>query len=290
MAGINFINENEYSRPLKFAKKEFEVKLIKGDSITKSDKIESESVDLYFKIKTVEPLEGEIWVDAIYYDGSYSVSNFGRVKSETRYVANGSASGRLVKERILSQANQADGRLSVNLSINNKNKPHDVSVLVWESFNGEKPDGKVVMHKNKCKNDNRLSNLELTTWSNSHSTNFRLGLLPHLEDIHASMIGSKWNEENGIYVNGELTEILCNKCFTHKPLNEFERSRICCKKCRSASLGIKEFGKLKYIKELKEAGLKRCPKCTEVKSINDFHKDTAKCKKCKNEDYKPVSA
>lgn len=61
MAGINFINENEYSRPLKFAKKEFEVKLINGDCITKSDKIESESVDLYFKIKTVEPLEGEIW-------------------------------------------------------------------------------------------------------------------------------------------------------------------------------------------------------------------------------------
>jgi site-specific DNA-methyltransferase (adenine-specific) len=46
MAGINFINENEYSRPLKFAKKEFEVKLIKGDCITESDKIESESVDL----------------------------------------------------------------------------------------------------------------------------------------------------------------------------------------------------------------------------------------------------
>ena len=46
MAGINFVNENEYSRPLKFVKKEVEVKLINGDCIAESDKIESESVDL----------------------------------------------------------------------------------------------------------------------------------------------------------------------------------------------------------------------------------------------------
>jgi hypothetical protein len=71
-----------------------------------------------YRNKNIETLENEIWVDAIYYDGSYSVSNLGRVKSEQRVVNNGSSGGRLVKERILSQAkNNKDNRLGVNLSI-----------------------------------------------------------------------------------------------------------------------------------------------------------------------------
>lgn len=234
-----------------------------------------------YKNKNAETLENETWVDAIYFDGCYSVSNLGRVKSERRLVNNGKG-GRWVKERILAQWLAPEGRLSVHLSIQNIKKSHAVSVLVWESFNGETPEGKVIMHKNKNQSDNRLCNLELTTWSNSHSVNFRLGLLPHLEEQHALMVGSKWNEEHGIYVNGELTEILCNKCFVHKPISDFEHTRNCCKQCRSASFGIKEFGKLEYLKSLKDAGLKRCYKCTEVKSVNDFHKGTVQCKKCKS--------
>ena len=241
-------------------------------------------IGLSYKNKSLEPIEGEIWVDAIYFDGIYSVSNLGRVKSERRFVNNGNG-GRWVKERILSQWISKEGRLSVHFSVQNVISSHAISVLVWESFNEETPNGKIVMHKNKNQSDNRLCNLKLTTISDSHSVNFRLGLLPHLEQHHLTMLGSRWNEKNGIYENGELIEKLCNKCFISKSINEFEYNRNCCKECRSKSFGISEFGKVSYLKSLAESGLKRCHKCKEVKSINEFHKGTSKCKKCKNKSY-----
>ena len=234
-----------------------------------------------YRNKNLKTLDGEIWVDAFNYEGSYSVSNMGRIKSERRQVNNGRGGVMWVKQIILSQSICPEkGRLSVGLSLDGIKTSHAVSVLVWESFNKEVPTGKVIMHKNKNQSDNRLCNLQLTTWSHSHSVNFQLGLLPHLEQRHSLMGGSKWNEDNGVYVNGELTEILCNKCFIHKPVQEFDNTRNCCKKCRSFSKGIKEPGKLEYLKSLKDAGLKRCYICTEIKSINDFYRGCTKCKIC----------
>lgn len=138
-----------------------------------------------YRNKNLESLENEIWIDAIGYDGMYSVSNFGRVKSERRLVNNGSG-GRWVKERILSQAKLKKwNRLQVVLSVNSICKTHLVSVLVYDSFtyNYEdiSKDNPVVQHINKNPLDNRLSNLERTTWSSSHSQNFKMGKLPHIE-------------------------------------------------------------------------------------------------------------
>jgi hypothetical protein len=232
---------------------------------------------------SLEDLKGEQWIDAYGFDGLYQVSNFGRIKSMGRYVNNGK-SQRWIKERIRKQVLSNEGRLTCPFSIENKQYSINVSALIWQSFNYKSSYNtkkQCIMHKNKNKSDNRLCNLELTTISNSHTLNFRMGLLPHLENQHVLSVGSKWNEEHGIYVDGTLTEILCNKCFTHKAISDFEHTRICCKKCRSISLGTKEFGKLEYLKSLKDAGLKRCYKCTEVKSLSDFHKGSNKCKQCK---------
>jgi len=235
---------------------------------------------MHYKNIKIENIDGEIWVDVFGYDGIYSVSNLGRVKSERRLVNNGQG-GRWVKERMLKQAKCSDGRLSVNLSINNIVTSKQVSQIVWTSFNEtDTPIGKCVMHKNKIALDNRLSNLECVTWSISHSRNFQLGLLPHLEDIHTKMLGSKYNEKNGIYNGNLLIEKLCNKCFEHKPTEDFELERNTCKFCRNINAGVKDVGKLKYLTELKMAGLKKCPKCTDVKSILDFHKGSSKCKLC----------
>ncbi len=240
-----------------------------------------------YKNKNIESMDNELWVDVYGYDGIYSVSNLGRVKSETRYVSNGKG-GRLVKERILSQAVSFDGRASVNLCWNNISSPKHVSQIVWTSFNEQPiPDGKCIMHKNKIPTDNRLINLDCTSWSQSHSRNYQLGLLPHLNLIHATMIGSKWNNEHGVFINGELSEKLCSKCFNHKDLSCFsELNRNVCKECRSKELGVVEFGKLNRIKELKDAGLKKCSKCDTIKTINQFHIGTACCKECKKEQYK----
>lgn len=234
----------------------------------------------YHQNKNIEDLLGEIWVDVFGYDGIYSVSNFGRIKSETRVVNNGQ-SGRVVKERILSQNISLDGRVSVGLCWNNICQRKTVNQIVWTSFNKtDIEDGKCIMHKNKIPSDNRLSNLECVSWSVSHSRNFELGLLPHL----SYQKGSKWNKNNGIYLNGILTEKLCKKCFIHKPINQFSESyRNVCKQCRSISTGVKEFDKIKRIKELKEAGLKLCNKCETIKTLNEFYASTSVCKTCKKE-------
>lgn len=225
-------------------------------------------------------MENEIWVDVYGFDGIYSVSNLGQVKSERRFVNNGNG-GRWVKERILKQAVCADGRISVGLCVNNKRISKHISQIVWTSFNEtDIPKGKCVMHKNKIPMDNRLSNLECVTISTSHSRNFQLGLLPHLEEIHLKMIGSRYNEENGIYNGNELIEKLCNKCFEHKPVEDFESNRNTCKFCRYVNAGVKNVGKLKYLSELKLAGLKKCPKCTDVKNISEFYNGSSKCKSC----------
>jgi len=51
-----------------------------------------------YKNKNIKSLDDEKWVDVYGYDGVYSVSNLGRVKSETRYVNNGKG-GRLVLKK-----------------------------------------------------------------------------------------------------------------------------------------------------------------------------------------------
>lgn len=236
-----------------------------------------------YRNKNIEKLDNEIWVDAIDFDGMYSVSNLGRVKSERRIINYSNGRSCYMKERIMTQFLAQDGRLTIKFYRDTQRTPFDVSVLVWQSFNNiETPEGKIIIHKNKIKTDNRLCNLEATTISVSHSISYRLGLCPHWELRHLNMVGSKWNEGHGVYVDGILTEILCNKCFNHKPISEFLKARITCKKCVYISRGTIEVGKLEYFKSLKDAGLKRCPKCTEVKTVNDFYKGDSKCKKCKS--------
>lgn len=219
----------------------------------------------------VKDLPDEIWVDVINYDGIYSVSNLGRVKSERRFVNNGT-SGRWVKERILRQAHLKDGRLSVSFSKNDIAKSANVSVVVFESFNHETSPGRVIMHKNKNSHDNRLVNLEETTCSESHALNFKLGLLPHLEEHHKKMRGSGWHK---------TTDYMCRQCLKNKTKLDFEKGRCVCTECR----GIKYFGRNSYLNSLREKGLKKCTKCKKEKEFSFFHSKTRKCKLCASEDY-----
>jgi hypothetical protein len=122
---------------------------------------------LFWKNKQIEDLPKEIWVDAYGYDGIYSVSNLGRVKSETRRV-NTHNTDRLVRARILSQSytkkrGNIDG-LIVSLC-NSSKSSKNISKLIFISFY---PDvvfckNECVMHINKNPTDNRLCNLKKTT-------------------------------------------------------------------------------------------------------------------------------
>ena len=101
----------------------------------------------------------EIWKDIPGYEGLYQVSNLGRVKS-LNYRRSG-------KEHILAEHKTGNRLLysQVHLSKNNIVKHYYIHILVWEAFNGPKPDGMVINHKDENPGNNALDNLMLCTQS-----------------------------------------------------------------------------------------------------------------------------
>lgn len=108
----------------------------------------------------------EIWKDIPGYEGVYQISNIGRVKSLSRYVARGRAKNPnvLLPERILAIKINRGGYQVVHLRTN-KNLYPTVHKLVAMVFI-DNPLGKpTVNHINGIKADNRVENLEWSTHS-----------------------------------------------------------------------------------------------------------------------------
>lgn len=177
----------------------------------------------WYKITTMEDLPNEEWVDVFGFDGIYEVSNLGRFKSLGRYVAirNGQ---RWVKERILKQCLVYDGRLTLNLC-NGVRTSTNVSATVFLSFN-LKADYNIkdhcVMHIDKVKSNNVLSNLRIERISKSHSINYDKGLLHHLTR----------NNKKRTTDYLKLTHKVCSVCLVKKTISKFEHGRNKCMKCR----------------------------------------------------------
>lgn len=106
----------------------------------------------------------ENWLKIKGYDG-YEVSDLGRVRS-LNYLGNTG------KVKVLKLVDTRNGYLVVNLCKNGKPKKFLVHRLVVEAFIGPIPRGMVVNHLNEIKTDNRLVNLEITTYkkNNNHGT------------------------------------------------------------------------------------------------------------------------
>lgn len=189
----------------------------------------------YWKNRNINDLDGEIWVDAVGYDGIYSVSNLGRVKSERRYVNNGNG-GRWVKEKILSQARCADGRLSVNLSYLNIAKSHQLNQLVYYSFYPEKINDNIndeVYHINKKQDDNRLINLSYNSvHGKSYKISIDLGNVTHLGKARKSL--HPYTKNSSIFVDGHITHKICKKCKVLLKIDSFYNFSNTCKDCRNA--------------------------------------------------------
>lgn len=107
-------------------------------------------MDIYKNLST-ENIENEIWKDIENYEG-YKVSNMGRIKS---------LKGKT--ERILKQQMDRDGYLLICLSKTGAQKIFKVHRLVAKAFIPNTENKSDVNHKNECKTDNRVINLEWTT-------------------------------------------------------------------------------------------------------------------------------
>lgn len=188
-----------------------------------------------YKNKQIENLPEEVWIDCLGYDGIYSVSNYGRVKSEGRWVNNGSSGGRWVKERILAQApsKKRQNALAVNLSVNNIRTMIQVNQLVYYSFYpNEKNDleNNEIAHLNKIATDNRLCNLKKFKKGESYAISISLGNVKHLEK--ARQARHTYTKETGLFEGDKLIGRKCRKCNEVKDIKRFEKSRNTCLKCR----------------------------------------------------------
>jgi hypothetical protein len=100
----------------------------------------------------------EIWKDAPGYEGTYMVSNTGRIKSIRRLNRNRQV---VHQDRVMSLTTSSKGYLMAHLYRDGKGAPALVHRLVLSAFKGPSP--LQCNHINGDKKDNRLENLEWTT-------------------------------------------------------------------------------------------------------------------------------
>lgn len=111
----------------------------------------------------------EVWVDIPGYNGKYSVSDMGRVRSNIAFNGRGKILDAPLRKK--------NGYRRVSIYDNNNDrKTVNVHRLVVLSFIGEIPDGMQINHINGVKTDNRAENLEIVTPSENMKHAFRLGL------------------------------------------------------------------------------------------------------------------
>ena len=108
-------------------------------------------------------LETEIWKDIPNYEGLYQASNFGRIKSFDKVIAQKNNSRAIKKGRILKPSTSHSGYYQIVLSKQSIRKSYKVHRLIWLAFYGSIPEGYEVNHINEIKTDNRVSNLNLMT-------------------------------------------------------------------------------------------------------------------------------
>lgn len=110
------------------------------------------------KVKMEDSIE--VWKDIEGYEGIYQVSNFGNVKSLSRYINNKHNTLSLTKEKLMKLSNDKDGYKLVSLVKNGISKRNKVHTLVCENFLKKTNESDVIDHINNIKYDNRVCNLQ----------------------------------------------------------------------------------------------------------------------------------
>lgn len=118
---------------------------------------------------SLQNLPNEIWMEIKGYEGCYSVSNYGRIKSLERLVESGNGLGlHKVKENICHAKMTRWGYLDVSLARYGKMKTFRISRIVASSFIDNPLNKREVDHINTIRHDNRVSNLRWVTTKENH--------------------------------------------------------------------------------------------------------------------------
>lgn len=152
----------------------------------------------------------EIWKPIRGYEGLYSVSNLGRVRSEARRSKHPTADNFFLPERIKKTPVDGKGYPRVALYKDNRQKHPNVHVLVMEAFVGPRPEGMQVCHNNGDRLDCRLENLRYGTDREN-----KLDTVKHGTHRNARKTHCKWGHEftpENTYVWGPRKVRICRAC------------------------------------------------------------------------------
>ena len=156
----------------------------------------------------------ETWRAVAGYEGSYEVSDEGRVRSWVRVVASRFGRTRKPRGKELKPYFDRDGYSVARLSVNGNWRLLKVHHLVAEAFIGLRPVGLQINHKNGMRDDNHPRNLEWVTASQNTQHSYRvLGRKPPCGEEHynakltvASVDVIRSRYESGSVTQRELAE------------------------------------------------------------------------------------
>lgn len=135
----------------------------------------------------------EIWKDVIGYEGVYSVSNIGRVKSlEKTILCKG---WKIVKEKVL-RLKLRGGYMAVGLYKNKKQKYYYVHRLVANAFIENTHNKPQINHIDANKTNNNLLNIEWVTQSENRLHAQRMGLCINCNMLSSERMKKKTGKDN----------------------------------------------------------------------------------------------
>jgi hypothetical protein len=119
----------------------------------------------------------EHWKDVPGYEGSYQISDLGRVRSVPRHVYCRNGHLHWIRGRILKPSVGTCGHIQVRLSRAGRSPTVPVHQLVLKAFIGPRPKGKEGCHNDGVHANNRLSNLRWDTHRSNMTDASNQGLL-----------------------------------------------------------------------------------------------------------------
>ncbi len=117
----------------------------------------------------------EEWLDVAGYEGKYQVSNFGRVRGVDRLIKSSRGGFQKLTGKVLSQSEIWNGYMTISLYGNGKEKRLLVHRLVAIAFIPNPENKATVNHIDSDRKNNRLDNLQWTTYSENTKHGFEFG-------------------------------------------------------------------------------------------------------------------
>ena len=162
-------------------------------------------------------LDVETWADIPGYEGTYQVSDVGRVRSLDRVIIGRDGRAQRWKGRIL-KLNKTNGYLSINLPTGMRH----VQRLVLLAFVGPPPAGCAACHKNDVRTDNRLCNLYWGTQSDNMFDAVRNGRNHQTKKTHCGKCGAELNR----HPRKDRKERYCAGCTRKRDRENLRRWRV----------------------------------------------------------------